>query len=195
MDNSLTTIRLNGELGKKFGRVHKFAVNSVAEAVRFMSAVIPGFQQELMNSQDRGVTYAVFVGKQNINEDQIESRANGKTIKIAPVIRGSKRAGAFQTILGTVLVIVGAVLTAFGYGEFGVPIMKFGGLMAAGGVIQLLSPQQNISSKNNPANGTSYNFSGPENTTAQGNPVPLLYGEMIVGSAVISAGIYAEDSQ
>ena len=28
---------------------------------------------------------------------------------------------------------------------------------------------------------------------AQGNPVPLLYGEMFVGSATISAGIYSED--
>ena len=44
-----------------------------------------------------------------------------------------------------------------------------------------------------PDNGASYNFNGPVNTTAQGNPVPLLYGEMFVGSATISAGIYSED--
>ncbi len=39
----------------------------------------------------------------------------------------------------------------------------------------------------------SYTFNGPINTTAQGNPVPLGYGRMIVGSAVISAGITADD--
>ncbi len=33
----------------------------------------------------------------------------------------------------------------------------------------------------------------PVNTRAQGNPVPLLYGQMIVSSAVLSDGIYAED--
>lgn len=64
----------------------------------------------------------------------------------------------------------------------------------AGGVIQMLSPQQKgISAKDNPDNGASYNFNGPVNTSAQGNPVPLLYGRMICGSAVISAGILADD--
>ncbi|MNL81044.1 Bacteriophage lambda tail assembly protein I [compost metagenome] len=58
----------------------------------------------------------------------------------------------------------------------------------------MLSPQQKgLSAADGPENGASYNFNGPVNTTAQGNPVPLLYGRMIVGSSVISAGIYAED--
>ena len=66
--------------------------------------------------------------------------------------------------------------------------------MTLGGVVQLLTPQQRaLSVKDGPNNGASYNFNGPINTTAQGNPVPVLYGELIVGSATISAGIYAED--
>lgn len=185
MSEALTTIRLNGELGKKFGRVHHFAVQSVAEAVRAMSVMIPGFQAELMNSQDRGMSYAVFVGKENIGEQQLRNTSGGKTIKIAPVLQGSK-GGLLQTILGIVLIVVGVWTEN--------PALVSSGIaMTAGGVLQMLSPQQNISSKNNPANGTSYNFSGPTNTTVQGNPVPLLYGEMIVGSAVISAGIFADD--
>ncbi|HCW20974.1 MAG TPA: phage tail protein, partial [Achromobacter sp.] len=50
-----------------------------------------------------------------------------------------------------------------------------------------------LSTRDSPDNGASYNFNGPVNTSAQGIPVPVLYGRMIVGSAVISAGIYAED--
>jgi len=66
--------------------------------------------------------------------------------------------------------------------------------MVMGGVVQMLSPQQRgLSAKDNPDNGASYNFNGAVNTSAQGNPVPVLYGRMIVGSSVISAGIYAED--
>jgi len=58
----------------------------------------------------------------------------------------------------------------------------------------MLSPQQRaLSAKDGPNNGASYNFNGPVNTTAQGNPVPLLYGELFVGSSTISAGIYSED--
>ena len=35
----------------------------------------------------------------------------------------------------------------------------------------------------------SYSFSGIQNVSRQGIPVPLIYGETIVGSIVISAGI------
>ena len=44
-----------------------------------------------------------------------------------------------------------------------------------------------------PENKPSYVFNGAVNTTAQGYPVPIGYGRMIVGSAVISAGIVAEE--
>ena len=73
-------------------------------------------------------------------------------------------------------------------------MLSMGVSMALGGVSQMLSPQQRgLSANDGPDNGASYNFNGPVNTSAQGNPVPVLYGRMIVGSAVISAGIYAED--
>jgi len=65
--------------------------------------------------------------------------------------------------------------------------------MILGGVVQLLTPIPKGSAANTAANAPSYVFNGAVNTQAQGNPVPLLYGRMIVGSAVISAGIKAED--
>ena len=72
-------------------------------------------------------------------------------------------------------------------------LASMGAAMALSGVAQLLTPQQRLLSvKDGPDNGASYNFNGPVNTTAQGNPVPVIYGEMIVGSATISAGIYSE---
>ena len=78
----------------------------------------------------------------------------------------------------------------------GSAVASLGTALMLGGVMQLLSPQQKgLSAKDSPDNGASYHFNGPVNTTAQGNPVPLLYGELIVGSAVISAGIYSEDQQ
>ncbi len=44
-----------------------------------------------------------------------------------------------------------------------------------------------------PDNQPSYVFNGPVNTTAQGQPVPIGYGRLIVGGAVISAGISIDD--
>lgn len=68
--------------------------------------------------------------------------------------------------------------------------------MAVGGVVQMLSPQvAGLRMRQDPDNKPSYAFGGPVNTTASGNPVPLLYGQREIGGAIISAGIYAEDQQ
>lgn len=187
MKEKIRTIRLYGRLGARFGRVHRLAVSSAAEAVRALGVLLPGFRQELASSSERGVAYAVFIGRENIGKDQLDLPPGREDIRIAPVLQGSKRAGIFQIIVGVALIVVGVITQQYN-------LAYMGGAMALGGVIQMLSPVTNtLSSRDSPSNGASYNFNGPINTSAQGNPVPLLYGRMIVGSAVISAGIYAED--
>lgn len=75
---------------------------------------------------------------------------------------------------------------------WGTSLMGLGASMALGGIVQMLSPQQaGLAGTAN--NGTSYYFNGPVNSAAQGEPVPLVIGEMVVGSKVVSSGIYAED--
>ena len=200
MNDELITVRLSGKLGTMFGRVHSLAVSSAQEAALALSATVPGFERELLTSADKGVRYAVFYGKRNISEEEIESNCGKQEIRIVPVIQGSKRGGLFQTILGAALIGL-AVWNPMGWaalgtaGAVGTPALFGMGLsLALGGVMQMLSPQQRgLSTRDNPENGASYNFNGPVNTTAQGNPVPVLYGEMIVGSAVASAGIFAEN--
>ena len=195
MNSKLRTIRLYGKLGAKFGRVHRLVVASTAEAIRALSVLLPGFREELTTSKDRGVAYAVFTGKRNITEDELAHPTGREDIRIAPILQGSKRGGLFQTILGAAILAIayfnpGGFLT----GPMASAGMLTGAAMALGGIVQMLTPMPTgLSAKDNPDNGASYNFNGPVNTQAQGNPVPLLYGEMVVGSAVISAGIYSED--
>ena len=197
MNEELQIIRLYGSLGTMFGRVHHFVVANTQEAVRAMCIMIPGFERELMNSRDHGITYACFIGKRNINQEQLLHPVGKDDIRIAPVLQGSKSAGVLQTILGVVLIVVGAIITGgtFGAGApFGSALIMMGASMVAGGVIQMLSPQQaGLSSKDGPANGASYNFNGAVNVEAQGNPEPLLLGESWCGSVVISGGMFAED--
>jgi predicted phage tail protein len=190
---TLRTIRLYGKLGTQFGRVHRLAVENTAEAIRALCALIPGFERELMTSHDRGIRYACFLGRQNIGKDELTLSGGHCDIRIAPVLTGSKRAGVLQTFVGLALSVVGGVLTGLGYGAIGAPIANLGWAMVVGGVIQMLSPQPKLGSSDSSNNGASYIFTGAVNTTSQGNPVPVLYGRMIVGSAVISAGIVAED--
>ena len=66
-----------------------------------------------------------------------------------------------------------------------------GASMILGGVIELLSPvaKTNSGDGESATNKPSYNFNGAINTQAQGHPVPLAYGRVMCGSAVISAGM------
>lgn len=195
MSAKIRTIRLYGKLGATFGRVHRLAVASAAEAVRALCVLLPGFQAEMAGSGARGVSYAVFIGRENVDRDGMHMPPGSEDIRIAPILQGRKRAGLFQTILGAAIIAI-AYFNPFGYlsGPMVTAAYGMGASMALGGVVQMLSPQaRGLSAKDGPDNGASYNFNGAVNTSAQGNPVPVLYGRMLIGSAVVSAGIYAED--
>ncbi|MDE9483969.1 tail assembly protein [Xenorhabdus bovienii] len=190
--NTLRTIRLSGVLIPQFGREHKLVVSSPIEAIRALSVIIDGFEKFLLTAKERGLTFAVFIGKRNISRDELELSGEGD-IRIVPVIIGSKKAGIFQTILGAVMVVAGVFAWATPYG---VPLVMSGVSMMLGGVVQMLSPMPGgLARREDPDNKPSYAFGGPVNSIAQGNPVPIGYGKRRIGGAIISAGIYAEDQQ
>lgn len=200
MQEIMTRIELGGVLGKSFGRSHNRLIRTTAEATNALSKTINGFEQYLNTSKMRGLTYAVFKGKKNLGKDDLGFPVTGEVIRIVPIVIGSKKAGLLQTILGGVLVVIGAlgatIGQAWGGAAWGPAAMKIGAAMALGGVIQMLSPQPSgIASKQSADNRASYAFGGVTNTAAQGYPVPLLYGQRRIGGAIISAGIYVEDQQ
>lgn len=181
----LTTIRLSGEL-RQFGREFRLAVNSTAEAIKALCIQIPGFERFLADAHLRGMEFAVFRGKRNIGQEEL-GLGGTEVIRIAPVMRGRKRGGIIQTIIGVVLIVAG---TYFGQTW----AVQAGVAMVAGGVIQMLSPQASgLRQSASPENMPSYAFGSAKNTTASGNPVALCIGERRWGGAIISAGIYAED--
>lgn len=193
----LTTIRLYGALGARFGRVHRLAVQTSAEAVKALCINFDGLESYLMNAKKNGMTFAVFRGKRNIGAQDFKELGGDSDIRIAPVMEGAKKAGLFQTILGAVMVVAGIVVTGMTFGSAGVigaGMISAGIGMMAGGIYQMLSPQpKGLQGRDDPDNKPSYAFGGSVNTLAMGNPVALLYGEREIGGAIISAGIVAED--
>ncbi|MBY6259143.1 tail assembly protein [Phytobacter diazotrophicus] len=193
----LTTIRLYGALGARFGRVHKLAVQTPAEAVKALCINLDGLEGYLMNAKNNGMTFAVFRGKRNIGMDDFKGLGGDSDIRIAPVMEGAKKAGIFQTILGAVMVVAGVIMTVISGGTaspLAASLMVSGVGMMAGGIYQMLSPQpKGLQSRDDPDNKPSYAFGGAVNTLAMGNPVAILYGEREIGGAIISAGIVAED--
>lgn len=189
MSEKLRTVRLYGVVGSRFGRVHRLAVASTREAVRALCVTVPGFEKFMMNAKDNGLAFAVFSGRKNLAEDELPHPVGSDEIRIAPILIGSKQAGLFQTILGAALVVVGVITSEYG----GSSLIGLGASMMLGGVMQMLSPQTSGLAGAGPNNGTSYYFNGPVNSAAQGEPVPPVYGRMVVGSKVISSGIFAQD--
>lgn len=194
--DTLRTVRLYGKLGARFGREFKLAVRSTAEAVRALCVQLPGFEAELMGSKDRGIGYAVFVGKTNIPEQMLKAPVGKDDIRIAPVPMGAKKNGIGSIIMGIVLVVVGIIYGIYTEDWYHAGQLIVGGIMMiAGGVVQMLAPQPKAPKPGErPDNQPSYVFNGPVNTEAQGHPFPIVIGEMIVGSAVASAGIEVADN-
>lgn len=184
----MTTIKLSGSLAQKFGRIHRRQIDSgqAWEAFKALKATLDGFEAEIRRLDGVGMRFAVFRNGKNVGADSFE-RGGTREIRIVPVVAGSKRGGVLQTIIGAVLIVVGA----YGGQTWAV---QAGVAMVAGGVIQMLSPQaKGLSQSAAPENLPSYAFGSAKNTTASGNPVPICIGKRRWGGAIISASIYAED--
>ena len=143
----LTTIRLYGVLGARFGRVHKLAVQTSAEAVKALCINLDGLETYLMNAKKNGMTFAVFRGKRNVGIEDFKDLAGDSDIRIAPVMEGAKKAGMFQTILGAVMIVAGVVIGAMtnwtGVGlTFGAGLVMSGASMMAGGLYQMRHNQR-----------------------------------------------------
>ena len=185
----LRKIRLYGQLAKFVGhRVLEADVATAAEAVRFLLANWPELERHMADQH-----YRVHTGGDDIALEELHHPASGD-IKIIPVIAG---AGAVGRILAGIAIIAFAIVTA-GAGIAGLglgfsastatSIGLVGASLVLGGVAQLLTPTP----KTNKDEGDprkSFSFSGIQNTSRAGLPVPVVYGEMLVGSVVVSAGV------
>lgn len=191
----MMTILLYGVLGRQFGKIHRFAVRSPAEAIRALSVNFPGFRRALID----GGAYRVLRGGRaalGVNDLRAPQSAR-ESLRIVPVVQGARGLG--QLILGAALFMaIGPVgeFMAFNM-EAGAAMTSFvtGGMKAIGvslmlsGVSTLLFSPVKTQSTERPENKPSYAFDGPVNTSTQGNPVPVCYGRAVVGSQVISAGL------
>ena len=86
-----------------------------------------------------------------------------------------------------------AIGPAVAFAGIGLKTLAFGigASLALGGVAQLLTPTPKppTGADSNSDPRKSYSFSGIQNVTRQGVPIPVIYGEVLTGSIVISAGI------
>ena len=140
-----TVIKLSGSMAQRFGRTHRRALTSASEVFRALSNTIAGFDAYLREARAKGLDFVIFRDRRNIGHEEFELLGPGDELRIIPVIRGSKRAGLFQAVLGVALIAGGIALGPAGAALIGkgaaLNIGLVGASMALGGVVQLLSPQ------------------------------------------------------
>ncbi|EJX0977164.1 phage tail protein [Acinetobacter baumannii] len=214
----LKTIKLYGILGQKFGREFKLDVANTREAMRALSVQIVGFEQYMLTAHKQGLAFAIFLrsknaskkrGKKrpavydhetkrlitgdNIGEQQLDMHTEADTIHIVPRVMGAGgNNGILQLVLGAILIAASFIP---GIGQAAqVALIGAGAGMAMGGVASMLMPKiDNTQDQNQDGNRANKGFGGAVTTVAQGNPVPILYGQREIGGFIVSAGQYPED--
>ena len=230
MKNTTRTVRLEGELGEKFGEVWHLNVQTPYEAIKAIECQAIGFRKHILDNAEKGIGYEVLIGDQGIKqEEELGYPAPMRDdFTFIPMIEGGKSRGFGMFLMGAALFALSggasAIMSGFqgtsvggaylsggtatqigtlgfshgvGLGQsmasaFGAlsPIQTvgtmMGGALMAGGAAMMLAPTLESDAGNEEQ---SYLFDGAINSIKQGTPVPILYGRMIVGGAVISASI------
>lgn len=201
---AMTTFKLYGVLGRRFGKEHKLDCFTPGEGITGLCVKLPGLQEYLMSAHLENMMFKVRKGDHTMGStDELGESHGNRVITIAPVMTGAK-SGLGQLLAGVAIVVAsfytgGLATAAFGASAataaaIGTATFSFGMSMALGGVMQLLSPQpKGLQTRQDVDNKASYAFGGPVNTTAQGTALGVLWGEREIGGAIISAGIVTED--
>ena len=182
----LRKIKLYGALAKFVGhRVLEADVATAAEAVRFLLTNWPELEGHMAKQY-----YRVHTAGEDLTLDDVHNPM-GREIQIVPVMAG---AGAIGRILIGVALIAASIfipgstaIFATTFGKISLSVGLFGASLVLGGVAQLLTPTPKTSEDEGDPR-KSFSFSGIQNTTRAGVPVPVVYGEMLVGGIVVSAG-------
>tara|TARA_R100000329_G_scaffold148307_1_gene136966 strand:+ start:549 stop:1160 length:612 start_codon:yes stop_codon:yes gene_type:complete len=191
----LKKIKVYGKLRQFLGKSYFMAaVKSPQQAMSFLVANFEGIQKH-MNDQ----IYKIKMGNRVITEEYLSMSGQGD-IQIIPVATGSAfvvpilvggaavaagAAAAATTLTGVAGFLLGTVLST--------ALTTIGTSMIIGGITDVLAPQKPVPETSSvsgidPAIRGSYSFSGIQNVSSSGVPIPIIYGLVFSGSIIISSG-------
>lgn len=198
---------LEGEIGERYGREITVDVDSFQEAFKLLEANYPDLRHYLIQCHEKGVGFALDVEGRSIEEEaDLILPAEEGDMTIVAVPAGSK-SGAAKILAAIAIIAIVVVSGGFaGLGLFGtggaaatattaatVGTLNALGTFAIGlainlalqGIQQLMAPDPATDS----ASPQAYLFNGSEQNIVQGDPVPILYGELRVPGRPISFSI------
>lgn len=189
----MKTIHLHGYLGDRFGKTYTLDVDTPAEAVKAIGVQVAGFS-EAIKQGNWHVVRGPLEGRDESDEDGLTvTLGNYQEVHIIPAIEGANN-GWTNIIVGIILIVVG-YFTFGSTSTMGMAMIAGGAGMAVGGIVQVTTkiPGVDDSTKGGADERASYLFNGPTNQSKQGVAVPRGYGRVLVGSIVVSGGLFAEE--
>ena len=201
MEERFVTVKLLGELGRKFGREYRFLVRNPRDVISALSRQVDGFKEYLCMAHENNVGFKLITKEpEGIDYEHVTMSCD--RLVIAPMIAGS--GGATGKILlgvalvglsfvsfgaGTVAAGMGAAFAGGSAGIVSTAIFGIGLSMIATGIGAMLTPQVKTPSGDS-GKKESFMFDRAAELTTQGFPVPLVYGEYLAGAPlVISSAI------
>lgn len=181
-------IKLYGDLGQRFGSLYELDVTTPLEAFRALCANIKGFEKYLIESANNGIGFKIIADEVELTESELNRKFN-KEFKVIPLVSGSNAEA--RTLIGAAIIYGATLMTPGGWATFA---FQAGSYLAISGAAEILSrgSLNKVDYRNGEQRLSTY-FNGAINTTTQGLPVPVGYGHMIVGGALISASLRIEN--
>lgn len=202
----LRKIKLYGHLKEITGfSVLEAEVASAAQAVKFLITNWPELDRHMADQY-----YEVDVGTTALTLDELHYPAGSDDIKIIPVVGGAGNTG--RIILGVALIAAAITFAPAGAGLMGKNLAlgmsgftaaaggfstyalaaNIGILLVLSGIAGFLTPVPDTPDvEGDPTN--SFSFSGIQQTSRSGTAIPVIYGEVITGSIVISAKVDVDE--
>ena len=162
----MTEIHLHGILGKKYGRLHRFAIKEPRDVVRALEANYENFSKDLKDLLKKNIVYTIVADNQWVQGNSFTEIKKINKIDFVPTIIGS-------TVVQIILLVISVASAVYSFVQAG----------------KQQYPQIPGAEGTSAASSRSLSFSNRENITEQGNPVPLVYGRLKVGSFVIQSAI------
>tara|TARA_Y100000401_G_scaffold101081_1_gene90408 strand:+ start:616 stop:1329 length:714 start_codon:yes stop_codon:yes gene_type:complete len=195
---------LLGEMGQRFGETWEMNVDYIKDIFKLIECQRKGFKEYLIQCHENGTDFTMQRGKEFVGEEELLLSVGNEDIIITPVPAGQK--SGIGKILAAIAIIafvffapVFAGQTLAAMGGFGggtafvagsslgaslgtLAAVNIAASLAMAGINQMMMPGPEID-KETPDN---YLFNGNSEHIKEGLPIPICYGEMMVGGGLIN---------
>ena len=198
----MTKVILHGILAKEFKKTFELAIKRPKEVFDAISCSHSNFRNRMVELANQGIHFALLVdGKKMTTIEELSIVSDNQKIDIVPLICGAGKSGAIFAIIAIGILTAGvglgvsAGLGASFFGSaaatVGTALTNIGVGIALMGLQMALAPKPKMDRPSADVNSAkqSFIFSSKANVAEQGIPVPVGYGKLRVGSAIIQSTI------